>query len=135
MLPERVADDLPREHELLRSAGVAVPMITTGIVDADKDNAEAIITTAGRLGIRYAKLGYYPYGDLHHIQETLADVKARLRDVAALCRDHGVQAGFHNHAGSTVGAALWDVWELIRDLPADVVGSYFDLRHATVEGW
>jgi len=134
VLPERVADDLPRAYELLEAAGIAVPMITTGILDADKGEAEAILKTAGGLGIRYAKLGYYPYGDLRKIHSTLADVKARLRDVAALCRQYGMQAGFHNHAGSTVGAALWDVWHLIHDLPAEAVGSYFDIRHATVEG-
>jgi sugar phosphate isomerase/epimerase len=109
-------------------------MITTAITDAGKDHAETIIKTAAGLGIRYAKLGYYRYGDLSQLHATLADVKARLRDVTAMCRNYGVLAGFHNHAGDTVGAALWDVWHLIHDLPADAIGSYFDIRHATVEG-
>lgn len=134
VLPERVADELPLAHELLKAAGITIPMITTGITDADKGNAEAIIKSAASLGIRYAKLGYYSYGDLHKIHATLADVKARLRDVAAMCKQYGVQAGFHNHAGNMVGAVLWDVWHLINGLPAEAIGSYFDLRHATVEG-
>ena len=134
VLPERVADDLPRAHELLKSAGIGIPMVTTSVTDADKGNAEAIIKTAAGLGIRYAKLGYYPYGDLRKIHGTLADVKARLRDVAALCKQYGVRAGFHNHSGNTVGAAMWDVWHLIHDLDADAIGSYFDVGHATVEG-
>jgi len=134
VLPERAADDLPAAVEMLRAAGVAVPMITTHILDADSSHAETIIKTAAGLGIRYAKLGYYPYGDLNKLHATLANVKARLREVVALCRQYGVQAGFHNHAGGTVGAALWDVWQLIEDLPADAIGSYFDVRHATVEG-
>ena len=134
VLPERVEEDLPRAHGLLTAAGITVPMITTGILDAGQGSAEEIIKTAAGLGIRYAKLGYYPYGDLHKLHQTLADVKSRVRDVAAMCKQYGMQAGFHNHAGNTVGAALWDVWHLIRDLPADAIGSYFDIRHATVEG-
>ena len=133
-MPERVADDLPRAYELFKSAGVSIPMITTGILDADKGNAESIIRTAGQLGIRYAKLGYYSYGNFKEIEKTVADVRARVRDVAALCQAHGVQAGFHNHCGKSVGAAMWDVWQIIRDLPPPAVGSYFDFRHATVEG-
>lgn len=134
VLPERAADDLPRAYEALQKGGIAVPMITTGILDADKDHAEMIVKTAAALGIRHAKLGYYKYGDLRHIDKTLADVKSRLRGVAALCKQYGVRAGFHNHAGMTVGAALWDVHELIHDLPSEAIGSYFDIRHATVEG-
>ncbi len=134
VLPERVEDDLPKACELFKSAGIRVPMITTGIVDAGKDNAEAIVKTAAALGIRYVKLGYYLYGDLLNMRARLAEVKASLRDIAALCRRYHVQAGLHNHSGPTVGSALWDVWYLIDDLPADGIGSYFDGGHATVEG-
>ncbi|UCD28214.1 MAG: sugar phosphate isomerase/epimerase [Planctomycetota bacterium] len=134
VLPERVEGDLPRAYELLEHAGITIPMITTAITDADKGNAEAIIKTASGLGVRYVKLGYYRYGDMHKLHDTLADVKSRLGDVAAMCRQYGVRAGFHNHAGATVGAAMWDVWHIIRDLPAEAIGSYFDLRHATAEG-
>ena len=29
---------------------------------------------------------------------------------------------------------MWDLWQLLQDTPAGQMGSYFDLRHATVEG-
>jgi len=134
VLPERAADDLPRAHEQLRAAGIAIPMITTAITDATEDHAETILATAAKLGIRFAKIGYYPYDDLHKIHATLANVRARLKDVAALCKRHGMAAGFHNHSGNNVGAAMWDVWELIRDQDPAAIGSYFDLGHATAEG-
>lgn len=134
VLPQRVASDLPAAHDLLAKAGIAIPMITTEITDADKGNAEAIVKTAARLGIRYLKLGYYSYADLNRIEATVAETKVRLRGVAALCEAHGVTAGFHNHCGLNVGAAMWDVHELIKDLPREAVSSYFDVRHATVEG-
>jgi sugar phosphate isomerase/epimerase len=134
VLPERAKDDLPKAVQRLRDGGIAVPMITTGILDADKDHAEDIVKTAASLGIKHAKIGYYRYSDLREIHKTLTDVKKRLSGVAALFRQYGVQAGFHNHSGTFVGAAMWDVWQLIRDLPPEAMGSYFDLRHATTEG-
>ncbi len=132
--PERAAEDLPTAVELLKKAGISVPMVTTEITDAGKDHAETIVRTVASLGIGFIKLGYYSYGDLHNLHQQLAEVKARLRDLAALCGYYKVRAGFHNHSGMTVGAPMWDLWQLLRDLPADQIGSYFDLRHATVEG-
>ncbi len=133
VLPERAADDLPRAVERLRAGGIAVAMLTTAITDPDKDHAETIVATAAHLGVRRIKIGYYPYGEAR-VRDTLEEVRPRLRGVAELCRKHNVLAGLHNHAGHMVGAAMWDVWDLIRDLPADAIGSYFDLRHATTEG-
>ena len=132
--PKRAGEDLPAAVELLRKAGIAVPMVTTEIIDAGKDHAETIIKTVAGLGIGFIKLGYYQYGDLHKIHARLAEVKASLKDIAALCGQYKVKAGFHNHAGLTVGGPMWDLWQLLQDLPSDRVGSYFDLRHATVEG-
>lgn len=134
VLPERVEEDLPAACELLREAGIRVPMITTAIVDAGEDHAAAIISVASRLGIRYAKLGYYRYGNLTRMADTLAEVAGKLKAVAALCGRYDIRAGFHNHSGNYVGAPLWDEWELLQPLPPDAIGSYFDIRHATVEG-
>ncbi len=134
VLPERVADDLPKAVELLKSAGVRVPMVTTAITDANEGRAAEIIRTVGQLGIRYIKLGYYPYGDLRKIMPTIAEAQRKLTDVVALCRQHNVHAGYHTHCGKNIGGGLWDVWHLLGGKSARDVGIYFDLRHATVEG-
>src|SRR5690606_2891828 len=96
--------------------------------------AETVLRTIGRLGIRHAKVGYYRYRDLGRIPAELAEAKSRLRDLAAMAGQYGVRIGYHNHSGVYVGALLWDVHELIRELPAEQAGSYFDVAHATVEG-
>ena len=135
VLPERVRDDLPAVHEALKSAGISIPMITTAINDPDAGDADAILSTAAKLGIRYAKIGYYPYGDLGSIHTTLASTRSRLKSVIALFKQYGVVAGAHNHSGAgNIGAAMWDVWDLIRDQDPAAIGSYFDLGHATAEG-
>src|SRR5262249_32561363 len=33
-----------------------------------------------------------------------------------------------------VGAPIWDVWTLIKDLPPEQIGVCFDIAHATIEG-
>lgn len=134
VLPERVADDLPRTVERLGSAGISVPMITTSIIHAGEGHAEQIVATAGRLGIRYMKLGYFEYKDMRRLMQTMAEAQARLVDIAALCREHNVHAGYHLHCGRRIGGGLWDAWHLLRNTPTRDVGLYFDLRHATVEG-
>src|SRR4051794_43589 len=50
VLPERVASDLPRAVGAVRKAGLQVPMITAGIVDAESPHAEEILRTASVLG-------------------------------------------------------------------------------------
>ena len=57
VLPERVADDLPRAVEAIRKAGLEAPMITAGIVDASSPHAEAILAAASGLGIPRYKVG------------------------------------------------------------------------------
>lgn len=133
VLPERVADDLPRAKERLGQAGIGIPMLTTDIVSPDAA-AHAIVKTAGSLGIRHMRLGPYAYRDVRKIDATLADVKARLRELAALAAEHRVQFVFQNHSGMRVGAPLWDLNQLLEGIPAEAVGSQYDLAHATIEG-
>jgi len=65
----------------------------------------------------------------------VADLHAALADVAAACRDLGIQAGYQNHSGAGyVGAAVWDLHEALADLDPKNVGGCFDIAHATVEG-
>ena len=45
VVPERVAEDLPRAVEAIRSHGVEVPLITTAITSASDPSARAILST------------------------------------------------------------------------------------------
>ena len=134
VLPENVARDLPKAHAALASEGVALPMISTGLLSVDDPAARPTLYTAGELGVPYFKLGYYRYRDLSKLQETLDSVKRDLDGLIGLAQHAGIQGGFHNHSGTYVGAALWDHWLLLQDLDPRVVGFYFDPCHATIEG-
>jgi len=134
VLPERVAEDLPRAVEAFRRAGLDVPMITTAITGTDSQYAEEIIRTAAGLGIGYYRMGWLRYDDSLGIEKTLDSYKPRFRELAAMNAEYGVHGAYQNHAGVNVGAPVWDIWYLIHDLDPRWMGCQYDIRHATVEG-
>ncbi len=134
VLPGRVVEDLPRALETLRGAGLSVPMITTGLTSANDPAARPTIETAGRLGVPRFKLGYWNYRDQESIEARLADVRRDVAGLAALAKKHGVTAGYHNHSGNYVGAAVWDARAVIGEMDPRSTGYYFDPCHATAEG-
>jgi len=132
--PGAVKDALPKAVATLKEEGVHVSMITTAITSADEPHARSVLETAAAQGIRYFKLGYYRYGGFGTFDAGLAEVEAKLRDLAALSKELGLWAGFHNHSGPYIGANPAHVLRLIDDLDPDAIGSYFDIGHATIEG-
>jgi L-ribulose-5-phosphate 3-epimerase len=132
--PERVAEELPKAVAAFRDAGLTVPMISTGLTAGADATAATTLTTAGKLGIRYFKLGYYGYDDATRWQSRLDSTRKELESLLAISRRAGLVAGFHNHSGPFVGGALWDSWELLEALDPASVGFYFDPAQATIEG-
>lgn len=134
VLPERVPEDLPKALDTLRGAGLSVPMITTDLTSTSDPAARPTIETAARLGVPRFKLGYWHYDDRQSIDARIAEVRLDVTDLVALAADNGVTAGFHNHSGNYVGAAVWDIRAIIGDMDAKSIGYYFDPCHATAEG-
>ncbi|MGI8784678.1 MAG: sugar phosphate isomerase/epimerase family protein [Acidobacteriota bacterium] len=133
VLPENTVQDLPRAVAAIRDAGLAVPMITTELLSAADPAARPILSTAGSLGIPYYKAGYYRYR-FADVTTELEQAAADFRSLVQLGRQFGIQAGYHNHAGSYVGAPVWDIARMLDGLPPESAGYYFDIRHAVVEG-
>ena len=134
VLPERVADDLPRAFEAVRKAGLEMPMITAGIVDAGSPHAEEILKAASALGIRNYRWGGFRYDDKKPIPDQLAALKPRVQELAELNRRHNMTAMYHTHSGMEVGAPIWDLWVILRDSDPKYTGVNYDIGHATVEG-
>ncbi len=132
--PARAATELPKAVETYRAAGLTVPMITTSLQSPRSPNVREILSAAVRSGVGHFKLGYFDYPDAAQWEARLAQVSAELKDLLALPEGRGLVAGIHNHAGGSVGGALWDEAELLKGLPPDRIGSYFDPAQATIEG-
>jgi L-ribulose-5-phosphate 3-epimerase len=134
VLPARAAEDLPRAVEAIRSHGLSVPMITTGLTSPDDPAAKPTISTAGRLNIPCFKLGYWRYKPNVTVDATLASVKTATRGLAAMAAEYKTALGIHNHSGDYVGVAVWDTREVLSGLDPKWAGYYFDPCHATAEG-
>src|ERR1044071_9084992 len=69
VLPERVADDLPKAVEAIRKAGLQVHMIVTAITNADDQFTEPILKAAASQGISYYRMGWMNYDEKKSIDD------------------------------------------------------------------
>ncbi len=130
--PETAAVDLPTAVAAIRGEGSDVPMITTELVSADDPAAQPILSAAAKNAIPFLKPGYYRY-DFVNVRKELHRAGEKFRSLTRLGQQHGVEIGFHNHAGY-IGAPVWDIATVIDPLDPKWVGYYFDVRHAVAEG-
>ena len=107
-------------------------MITTELLTENDPTAEPIIRTAADLHIPFLKPGYYHYRFID-VRKELAAAGEQFRGLVALAAKHGVQVGFHNHAGY-IGCQLWDIAPVMDTLDPRYAGYYYDLDNAAMEG-
>jgi len=133
--PARVADDLPRFTTALRRRGLELYLATTDITSLSQKNAETTLRALAHNGVKRFRLGYWKYDLTRSPADQLKEIAPALRDLAAACKELGLQAGFQNHSGHNyVGAPIWDVFSLIGELDPAHCGMCFDIGHATIEG-
>jgi sugar phosphate isomerase/epimerase len=134
VLPEQVRDALPAAVAALRQEGLSVPMITTGVVDADEPHADAIFATAAACGITRLKLGYWSYRGFGTMATLIAECRRKMDEIEALAKRHGVRACIHIHSGNTASANAAVVASLLEGRDPRAAGAYIDPGHMTAEG-
>lgn len=133
--PEKVKTDLPPFVNTIRSHGLLVDTITTNISDADSPNAEAILDAASSLGIHHYWWGTYRYDLTKPIQPQLDALKPRVEKLSRLNEKYGMKAMYHNYSGGrTVGDAIFDFLEVLRNFDPRWVSFHYDTGHATEGG-
>lgn len=136
--PERAEQDLPKVAEIVRKAGLILPMVTAGIVDAGSPHAETMLRAMKSVGVKSYRWGNLRYADGQPMAPQLpTQLDALKRDVAKLAdlnRKYDVCAMYHTHSGNEVGAAIWDLWMILKDLDTNRVAVNYDVCHATIEG-
>jgi len=134
VLPERVEEDLPKFVEALKKHGLGITVLTSGIGRADQPNAEKVLRTAAKLGIKFYRTDWWSYDLKKPIWPQVEALRPVAKELAALNRAVGITGLYQNHAGyNRVGAGVWDIYEVIKDCDPKELGLAFDIRHATVE--
>jgi sugar phosphate isomerase/epimerase len=132
--PERAEQDLPRVAEITRKAGLALPMVTAGIVDERTPHVETMLRAIHSVGVRRYRWGGFRYIEGKPIPERLNELRQDAARLGELNRKYDVCAMYHTHSGLEVGAPIWDLWVILKDLDPGVLGVNFDVAHATIEG-
>jgi sugar phosphate isomerase/epimerase len=132
--PKEAADRLPAFVEGLKKHGVTIDILTSDIGQADA-GSESLLRTAASLGIKRYRLVHYRYDLKKPVAPQLAEVKSKLKDLAAMNRALGVQGQYQNHRGNNyVGGPIWDMVSALEGIDVADLGLAFDFAHATVEG-
>jgi sugar phosphate isomerase/epimerase len=135
VLPERATTDLPIAVEQIRKAGLDISMITTDITPDTMASAEAVLKTASKLGIHRYRWGGLKYDNTTPVAAQVEAMRPKMRDLAELNRRTQVCGMYHTHSGpGMIGACIWDLWLMFRDLDPQWMGINYDIGHATVEG-
>lgn len=132
--PESVESSLPEHIKKAAAYKLATDMIVTGILSAADPLTDRILKTASAEGVKYYRLGWFTY-DKTDVWGKLQKYKADLGELALMNKKYSIHGCYQNHSGEFVGAPVWDLNELFRNIKPELIGSQFDVRHAMVEGY
>lgn len=134
VLPEKVAEDLPRAVEAIRKAGLRADMMTTGISSIESPHTEAILSTAAKEGIQYYRMGSIKYDEKKGVEGSLKKIHQDFKKMAQLNKSLGIHGAYQNHAGTRFGSSVWDIHIAMEGIDSKWLGIQYDIKHATAEG-
>ncbi len=134
VLPENVGQDLPLAIEALKKVSFAPLLMTSGISSVEDEYTEKVLRSAAELGVKFYRMGYYRFDETKSIPQDIQGIKKQVERLVLLNKELHIQGMFQNHAGSYLGAAIWEIWELIKDTDPNFMGCQYDIRHAAAEG-
>lgn len=134
--PEACAEKLPILVEALLKKNLTINIATSDVVEVDdKGKTEAYLRALVANGVTRYRLQHLKYDLSKPIPAQMAEIKAKLTDLAALNKELGIQGQYQNHRGKNlVGGPIWDMVEILKNIEPKHLGLAFDFAHATVEG-
>ncbi|WP_020527647.1 TIM barrel protein [Flexithrix dorotheae] len=132
--PERVEEDLPKAVEAIKKAGLKTVLMTTAITDAKVPVNRKVLETAAKQGFKCYRTGWLKYPKDKEIPGAVEEFKVMMKDLGKLNKEVGIVGAYQNHSGLYVGAAIWEIWEILEKANEEYLGCQYDIRHASVEG-
>jgi sugar phosphate isomerase/epimerase len=134
VLPENVEKDLPRAIDAIGNAGLEPFMMVSSVKDAANPVDKKVLQTASRLGTKYYRTAYFRYSEDASIPEDIRVFQKQAKMLSDLNKALGLVGCYQNHAGNYVGASMFELYQIFKDVDPDHMGLQYDIRHATVEG-
>jgi sugar phosphate isomerase/epimerase len=129
---------MPRYAEALAQHKLRMLLLATGIQGVDSPHAREILVTGKKLDIRYYRLGFWLHQPGQPEEKLLGEVRARLKELAAMNRELGMCAIFQNHSPwnnkgkGPVGGDLNELYGLVKTFDPREIAVAFDLGHAII---
>ena len=132
--PAKIGEQLPRLHDALAKRSREFMILATNINTAKNAETESVLQLASKLGIRHFRMGYFRYKLDRPILPQLEAFAREAKELAAYCGTLGMTALYQNHAGNNyVGAAMFDLVEVMKGIPVSQMAIAMDIRHTTIE--
>jgi sugar phosphate isomerase/epimerase len=133
--PENFERDLPAVINAMNAAGLSCEMMVTNIVSTENRRDFDLLAMARSLGIKSYRTGALRYDENTHPMESVEQFKHQLSALAEWNEEIGITGMYQNHSGAgRLGAAIWDLYLVLRELNPDHIACQFDIRHAVTEG-
>jgi sugar phosphate isomerase/epimerase len=133
--PDNFERDLPAAVKAAREAGIACEMMVTKIASTENPRDYDLLALARSLGIKSYRLDWLDYDENVSPMTSVEEFRDKLAALAEWNRDIGITGMYQNHSGEKhFGAAIWDLYLVLKDLDPDYLGCQFDIRHAALEG-
>lgn len=133
--PQNALTELPKAVETIRSRGLDVEMITTGITSVETPHAENILRACAASKIRYFRWGGWTYDRNVAVEAQIAQLRGTAAKLAKLVGPYNACGIYHTHSGiDQFGATIWDIHAVLKDIDPKALAINYDIGHATIEG-
>jgi len=134
VLPEEVFNVLPKAIEDIKSSGAKCIMMSTAVNNVNNKTDTNVLKTASECGIKYYRSNWFKYAKNKSMTDSLEDYKVIIKDLSVFNNTHNLIGCYQNHAGTSVGASLWEIKKILELANLSSFGAQYDIRHALVEG-
>lgn len=134
VLPEQVFDILPKAIEDIKQSGANCLMMSTAVNNINNPTDINVLKAASEHGIKYYRTNWFKYSEDKSMTESLNHYKNIVKDISLFNKEYGLIGCYQNHAGTSVGASLWEIKTILELANLDAFGVQYDIRHAVAEG-
>ncbi len=132
--PEQAGAVLPKAVQTLQKYGISTPMVVTKISDPKAKGLNNFLKILSDNGVQHYRMGYLNYNYSISIAKSIENFHDILKGLEEKNAKYNICGGYQNHAGTRLGASIWDLWLSLKGLDANYISCQFDVRHAVFEG-